>query len=198
MAALDWLSLADDVSGSLARALAKGDGVAHAVFSYASFFTIQANLFLAALMSATAVALARRRPLPSAGLYRALLTYMIVTGVTYELLLRGSWSPHGLQFAIDLVFHDIEPALTIAFWACCAPKRSLRWRSLPWLLAFPAAYLALTIVAGLMGAGYPYGFLDARVLGYGGLAEVAAAFLCAFLALGAVATLIGRAMPRRT
>ena len=195
MAALDCLSLAVDFSGSLARSLAMGHGAARAVFAYVRFFTIQSNLLLAVLMSVTALALARRRALPGAGLYRALLAYMIVTGVTYELLLRGSWSPHGVRFATDLVFHDVEPVLTLIFWVAFAPKRSLRWRSLPRLLAFPAAYLALTLAAGLLGAGYPYGFLDAGVLGYPRLAGVAAAFLGVFLGLGALATLVGRALP---
>ena len=196
MAALDWAALADDASGSIGRSLAMGHGLARAVFVYARYFTILSNLFLAVAMSVTAAALLRRRPLPPAGLYRALLAYMIVTGITYELLLRGTWSPHGLQFATDLVFHDVEPVLTVVFWAAFAPKKALRWRTLPALLAFPAAYLALTLAAGLLGAGYPYDFLDPRVLGAPGLAGVAAVFLCLFLGLGALATLVGSASPR--
>ena len=196
MALLGWSALATDFSAALSQSLARGHGITYSVLTYVRFFTIQSNGGLAVLMSATVLALLRRRRLPPANVFRAALAYMAVTCVTYELLLRGTWSPHGVQFLTDLAFHDLQPALTLLFWLAFAPKRELEWRNLPWLLVYPALYLAVTLAAGALGAGYPYDFLNPDIFGTRGLAAIAAAFLVVFLALGGLATLVGRS--RRT
>ncbi len=192
MALLGWSALATDFSTALSHSLARGHGLLYSVLAYVRFFTVQSNCGLAVLMSATGLALLRHRRLPPAGVFRAALVYMAVTCITYELLLRGSWSPHGIQFLTDLTFHDLQPALTLLFWLAFAPKRELSWRGLPWLLVYPALYLAVTLAAGAFGAGYPYGFLNPGIFGYRGLAAIAVAFLVVFLALGSLATLVGR------
>lgn len=158
------------------------------------FFTILTNAFVAALMVVAATRLWRRREPPSAALFRAATVYMIVTGAVYELLLRRLWSPQGLRFALDLVFHDVQPIAMLLFWLLFAPKRDLRWSNLPWIVAYPALYFAVTLIAGARGAGYPYNFLDAGTLGYPTVTAIGLGFLALFLCLGAVATSIGHAI----
>ena len=193
VAVLGWTALAADFSTALARSMAAGHGVLRSVLAYVRFFTIQSNCGLAVLMTMAVLALLRQRRMPSAGVFRAVLVYMAVTCVTYELLLRGTWSPKGVQFLTDLAFHDLQPALTLLFWIAFAPKRELLWRDLPWVLVYPALYLAVTLAAGALGAGYPYDFLNPGLFGYAGLTGIAAVFLVVFLALGSLATLAGRA-----
>ena len=185
-------ALTVDFTRSLVQSLADGHDVPAAVFMYLRFFTILTNGGVAALMAVTAVAFWRRVPPPPASAYRAALVYMVVTCAAYEILLRHLWSPQGLQFCTDLTFHDVQPALTVMFWVLCAPKSKLQWHTLPWLLLYPTIYFAGTIVAGRYGAGYPYDFLDAAKLGYPLVLVIGLAFLCVFLALGALATLAGR------
>ncbi len=188
IAVLGWTTLIADFWRWLAYASATGVGLVEAVIVYFRFFTILTNCGVAVLMSVTAVALWRRRPLPAASLFRGAVVYMAVTSLTYELLLRALWSPQGLLFVTDLALHDVLPAATFLFWLAFAPKASLQWRTLPWLLAYPGAYLAMTLIAGALGAGYPYDFLDAAKLGYPLVVAIAGVFLAAFIGLGAALT----------
>ena len=96
-----------------------------------------------------------------------------------------------MQFVPDMTFHDVQPVLTLLFWLVAAPK-DLRWRDLPWLLAYPALYFAATLAAGAEGAGYPYDFLDAGRLGYPAVFAVGVGFLGAFYGLGVLVTAAAR------
>lgn len=199
LAGIGWTALAVDFLRTLLHAVLLHESMPRVLFGYFRFFTILTNVFVAGLMSATAARAVRVRPLPRPSLFRAATVYAIVMGVTYEVLLRHLWSPKGVQFATDLAFHDLVPALTVLFWMIYAPKR-LQWRDLPWLLAYPLGYFAVTLVDGALGAGYPYDFLDAGRLGYPSVIVIGVAFLAAFLLLGAVLTVAGRAITggRRT
>ena len=188
IALLGIVTLAVDFARSLVDSVAMGRSVSEAVLAYLRFFTILTNGGVATLMAVTAVALWRRVAPPPAGAYRAATVYMIVTCGAYEMLLRRHWSPQGLQLCSDIIFHDVQPALTVIFWVLCAPKNQLRLTTLPWLISYPAIYFALTIVVGLLGAGYPYDFLDAARLGYPTVLTIGMAFLCVFFGLGAIAT----------
>ena len=190
VAALGWTALLLELSRSLTQSLGGGRDLPHALFAYFRFFTILTNWGIAALMSVTSLALWRGKVLPSASNFLAALVYLVVTCLTYELLLRRSWSPSGLQFWTDMVFHDVQPALMLLFWIGFAPRRDLGWRDLPWIFAYPAAYFAVTLVAGALGAGYPYDFLDAAKLGYPVVIGIGFAFLAVFFILGALATAV--------
>ena len=187
-AGLGWFSLIVEFDRSLTTSLAKGRSLAEAAFLYFRFFTILTNIGIAVLMSVTLARLATRRNLPPARLFNAGLAYILVTCGTYEIVLRSQWAPHGMQFFTDTVIHDVVPALTLVFWLAFAPREGTRWRDALWTIAYPAAYLAMTLVAGALGEGYPYNFLDVDKLGFGSVLVVAAIFLAIFYALGLVTT----------
>ncbi len=192
IACCGWTALAIELAMSLERSRTYGFPASEAVYLYLRYFTILTNIGTAALMSVTALRLARGAPLPPAGFHNAALAYLAVMCATYEGLLRRLWSPRGIQFVTDMTMHDVVPALTLLFWLGFVLGRSARWRDTLWLLAYPAAYLAVTLVAGALGAGYPYDFLDPGVLGSGGVTVVAAVFLVAFAGLGLAATAASR------
>ena len=181
---------------SLRASFADGLTLLEALYAYLRFFTILSNIAVASLMSATCWAWLRGRPLPPAALYGAALAYMLVTGVTYELLLRSTWTPHGVQVLTDATMHDIVPSLVLVFWLGFAPRQGTRWRDPLWMVVFPAVYFVVTLVAGAEGAGYPYNFLDAAKLGYGAVGLIALVFLTMFLAIGLATTAASRRMAR--
>ena len=188
IAVLGWTALVVDFSRWLAFAISAGRGIVVATVTYFRYFTVLTNLGVAILMTVAALALWRRRAPPDSRWFRGALVYMIVTCITYELLLRRLWSPQGLQFWTDLAFHDIQPALTLIFWVTAAPKRDLHWRDLPILLPYPIIYFALALVIGARGGGYPYDFLDVTALGYPRVITIGLAFLAVFLLIGALVT----------
>ena len=64
----------------------------------------------------------------------------------------------------------------------------MRWRDPLVMLVYPAAYLAMTLVAGAYGEGYPYEFLSVTKIGLRNVLIVSLAFLFVFLALGLLVT----------
>ena len=191
-----WVALVTELAMSLERSLAHGIALPQALFMFLRYFTILTNIGVALLMTWTTARLVRRRALPPAGLYNAALAYAGVTCLTYEALLRGLWSPQGVQFYTDMTMHDLMPAAMLLFWLAFAPRGGARWRDVAWLLAYPTAYFAFTLVAGALGEGYPYDFLDAGRLGYGVVSLVAAVFLAIFFALGLATTAASRSWAR--
>ncbi len=196
IACCGWTALAIELAMSLERSGTHGIPLPETLYLYLRYFTILTNIGTAALMSVSAARLGRGAPLPPAGVYNAALAYLAVMCATYEGLLRRLWSPRGIQFATDMTMHDVVPALFLLFWLGFALGKRARWRDTLWLLAYPAAYLAATLAAGALGAGYPYDFLDPGVLGTGGVAMVAAVFLVAFAGLGLAATAASRLVTR--
>ena len=190
-------ALAVEARISFRNSFAKGRGLAEATFLYLRYFTITTNLALAWLHGATVMRLVRGRRLPAAGVYNAWLVYAAVTGVTYELLLRSTWSPRGEEFVSDMMLHDVVPLLTLTIWLLAAPRTGVNWRDPLAMLAYPAAFLAVTLVAGACGEGYPYGFLNVAQIGLGNVLLVSLAFLGVFLALGVLVTVIAKLCPAR-
>ena len=194
---LGFVALAMEARISFGHSFARGRGVAEATFLYLRYFTITTNIGLCWLHGTTAFRLARNRRLPAGGVYDAWLVYAAVTGATYELLLRSSWSPRGAEFASDLMLHDVVPLLTLAVWLLAAPRTGIGWRNPFAMLAYPAAYLAVTLVAGACGEGYPYDFLSVTKIGLGQVLLVSLAFLALFLVLGALATALTKRLATR-
>ncbi len=192
IAGCGWTALAIELAMSLARSRVHGIPLPETLYLYLRYFTILTNIGTAALMSVSALRFMRNAALPPAGIYNAALAYVAVMCATYEGLLRRLWSPHGIQFATDVTMHDVVPGLTLLFWLGFVLGRRARWRDTLWLLAYPAAYLAATLVAGALGAGYPYDFLDPGVLGTGGVTVVAGVFLVVFAGLGLATTAVSR------
>ena len=193
---LGLAALGTEARFSFGRSFAKGRGTAEATFLFLRYFTITTNVGLCWLHGTTAFRLMRGRRLPAGGIYDAWLVYAAVTAVTYELLLRSSWSPQGAEFLSDLMLHDVVPLLALAVWLLAAPRTGVGRHDPLAMLVYPAAYLAVTLAAGAYGEGYPYDFLDVTKIGLGRVLAVSLAFLAVFLVLGvlvtALATRLGR------
>lgn len=190
MAIILWPTLAFEMIQSVATTRASGKSLPELIFLFFHFFSILTNIGIAVLMSATALKLMRNRPLPSATTYNFALIYILVTCITYELLLRRLYSPQDLRAITNAIIHDVIPGLTLIFWLVYAPRDGTRWTDALWVLAYPAIYLAATLVAGALGQPYPYSFLDVDRLGGERVAMVAGGFLIVFYVLGLVATAI--------
>ncbi len=181
-------ALAIEARISFRNSFVKGIGVAEATFLYLRYFTITTNIALAALHGSSALRLVRGRRLPPRGFFDAMLVYAAVTAITYELLLRSTWSPQGEEFVSDMILHDLVPLLTLATWLLAAPRSGSSWRDPLLMLVYPAAYLAVTLVAGAHGEGYPYDFLSVAKIELPGVLWVSLAFLLIFLVLGTLLT----------
>lgn len=163
-------------------------GLVWRLVDFFSYFTELTNI-LAAIVAAAAVLRPSSR-LARPGVFAATSVYILVVAVTYQLLLRGD--PHGLAMAADIGQHLLAPFLFILAWLVFIPKRGLTWTAPVAWLAYPAAFMAWTLVRGAVQHRYPYFFADAEKLGYPHALLNGALFLAVFYGLGLGAVALGR------
>lgn len=154
---------------------------------YFSYFTIESNLFAAALF----LILAARRGERSArfDLFRgSAVVYMTVTGIVFNVLLANSNVDTAIPWVNDVV-HSLMPIVVVVDWLLDPPQRRLTYRQGLLWISYPAAWLVYTLVKGPIVDKYPYPFLDPANGGYGTVAIYCVAILVvmAIVCLAAVA-----------
>lgn len=154
------------------------------VVNFFSFFTIQSNLFAAAVLLGGA-----RSGRGSDSWHHirgAAVLYMSITGVVYGLLLAGYQV--ALQTTIpwvDTVLHRLMPLVLVVDWLVDPPRSkdmtfvhcATRWA------VYPLVYAGWSLLRGTWAHWYPYPFLNPRVVG--GYSVVA--LYCLGIAAGALA-----------
>jgi len=134
-----------------------------------SFFTMESNISAVVVLS-MAVILAARREQPEwfAILRAAVATYMVTTGVVYNLLLRNVELPQGavLEWSNE-VLHVFGPLYMLLDWLFAPGRRRLEFRHIAWIVAFPIVWATYTLIRGPLtydvlsdGPWYPYPFLN--------------------------------------
>jgi hypothetical protein len=149
-----------------------------------SYFTIQSNLYAAAVLLWMAAPAAARRPSPRQDLARgAAALYLAVTAGVYAILLADL--PEARQAVIpwvNAVLHRILPLVVVADWLVEPPGREIGFRAALAWLGYPLVYLAYILAQGAWSGWYPYPFLNPAQPG--GYAAVLAR--CAGIALAAL------------
>jgi hypothetical protein len=146
-------------------------------------FTYQANLLAAAFCLWTLVS---PRVDARVGLRGAVVLYVLIAGVIWNLLLTGRSMGYT---AANVLLHVVVPVLALADWLLVGrgQGRVQWWQPLAWLV-YPAVYVVLALVVlNELGRRAPYYFLDPDSVG---LATVAAN-ICV---LGGCVLLIGYAL----
>jgi hypothetical protein len=138
--------------------------------NFFSFFTIQSNILaVCALFLLVATPRNRRTPLFD-GARSAAVLYIAITGVVFALLLAGLQEE--LQTTtpwVDVVVHKVLPVAVVLDWVVDPPRNRLPWWTVLAWLAYPAAWLAYTLVRGEIVDWYPYPFVDVSAHGYAGV-----------------------------
>jgi hypothetical protein len=144
------------------------------VVNFFSFFTIQSNLIGAVVLAIGAVVLLRGGrtgidPQWFAVLRACATTYLITTGIVYNLLLRGIELPQGTTVAwTNEVLHVVAPILLLLDWLFAPGRRRLGFATVGIIVIYPIVWAVYTMIRGpfvsdeLTGATswYPYPFLN--------------------------------------
>jgi hypothetical protein len=130
---------------------------------YFSYFTVQSsmmNVVVLAVGAALAFRLKRDTVLYT-GVRMATVAYAIVTGVVYNLLLRGlpPTGYVGVQWPNE-VEHVWIPLYILIDWLFATGRARLAWRWVWAAIAYPLAWCAYTLVHGALTGWYPYPFID--------------------------------------
>ncbi len=161
-----------------------------------AFFTIQSNLFGAAVFFAVAIRWGSARSARLEWLRGAAVVYLTVTFVVVIWLLSSA----DLQLAVpwvDIVLHKVFPVVVVVDWLVDPPTRRLTLRDVALWLAYPFVWVTLTLVRGALDGWYPYPFLDPANGGYGSVTFYFLAILVGFLGIATVTVALGDAVRRR-
>ncbi len=196
---------------TIGGAISRNGDVATTAVNFFSFFTVLSNAGSVVVLAIVGVWGLRHRqapgPLPvgPAIALSCVTTYMLVTGVVYNTLLRGIELPQGTTVPwSNEVLHVVGPAFLLFDLLIGSPQARLLWRHLLGILAFPVVWVAYTLIRGPLvtnpttGAAwwYPYPFLDPHVVaGYAGVIPYVLGIAVALGAFGAGVVSVGR---RRT
>ena len=193
-ALLGWFALLLQLYLILAQSPAGAPAMVGTVITYFSFFTIQTNILVALVFTATVLSSATGwgqffcRPPVQAGT----AAYIAIVGIVYRLLLRQLWNPQGMQWVANAILHDVIPVGYIVYWLVFGPRRGLRWTDAVGWLAYPGVYLVYVLARGAVSGLYPYPFMDVKVWGYGGVMAHVAVLLLVFLGMGLLVVAVGR------
>ena len=143
-------------------------------------FTYQANV-LAALYYAWT--LLSPRADARTGLRGAVVLYVVVAGVVWNLLLTG----HSMGYTpANVLLHVVVPILAVADWLLIGRGAGAArwWQPLAWLV-YPAVYLVVALlILNRAGRRAPYYFLDPESVGLGAVVGNVALLALGFLGLG--------------
>ena len=187
-AALGWAALALQLWLTLGNIEAAGGTLLAGVWRYLGYFTVIANLFAA--FTLTGVALGRIAPRREF----AAVTAMLLVGIVYSLLLRGTWNPQGLQQLADVALHDVMPVLVLLVWLL-RPRRRLGVKDTWVAVVLPLGYVVYAMARGALDGWYPYAFLDVPVLGVAQVTLNCLGMGAAFLVMALLLTWLDRVLP---
>ena len=138
------------------------------VLRFFGYFTVDTNILVA--LSFTFIALQSNSNLGrffrKVSTVTAITAYIIIVGITYNVFLRSTWNPQGMQKLVDELLHSVIPIVYVIFWVAFVPAEKLKWKdSFPWLI-YPIVYMIYAIIFGAITKYYPYPFVDVNELGY--------------------------------
>jgi len=194
-----WFSLVLQFSLSIPAFLNKGRTLAGALVELFSYFTILTNLLLVVCLTIFLIASKSRlaafftRPV----VLTAIVVYITIVGLIYNLILRDIWHPEGLFKLADELLHVVNPLLFIIYWLAFVPKKELKYHNTwPWLW-YPAVYFVYALIRGSLSGFYPYPFLDVSKSGYARVLLNGLILLFAIWCVCALFVFIGRQLSKR-
>lgn len=187
------------------NARAQGQDLAVVVTNFFSYFTIVSNLLAATALTVAAVAALRGRepePLPVGVLLAGATTFLAITFVVYNTLLRNLPPAPGVADTVgwsNEVMHVWAPLFLVADLLISPARRRLPWRAVLGIVLVPILWTAYTLVRANLVTDpvtgspywYPYPFLDPNGPGEWGsvllfVLGIALGFLVAGVAVVAV------------
>jgi hypothetical protein len=197
LALLGWAALGIELDFTLSGALTKNEPLAPALVRFFSFFTIQTHLLLALMLTAACLRPGGGGFFLKPGVKAAAVTYVIIVGAVYAILLRHLYHLKGYMLIADRILHDFIPVAFPLYWLAFVPRGGVKWVDpFVWLI-FPTLYFLYTLARGALAGAYPYPFFDVEKLGLGQVVLNALGLLAVILALGFCVAAIDHARAAR-
>lgn len=181
-----------------------GLSVAFGITNFFSFFTIDSNVGTIAVCLIGAIFVFARKPDPRwYTVFRIIVvTYMAVTGIVYNLLLRGVELPQGTTVEwSNEVLHVVACAYIVLDWFIAPGRIALPWRTLRAIAIFPLVWVVYTMIRAPFTVDdnkgkpfYPYPFLNPALAheGWFSVAFYIVLITVVVLGLGAIFIVVSR------
>jgi hypothetical protein len=210
MAATILAAIIAQLMASMSRSIADQTNTVTVIANFFSFFTILSNAGSVIVLAWAAIWYFRRNghervePRGLAIALASVTTYMIVTGIVYNLLLRDIELPQGSRPIpwSNETLHVIGPIFLLLDLLLGPLRRRLPWRNSLLILVFPIVWVVYTLIRGPLVTNpvsgnpfwYPYPFLDPHNFdnGFGGVAVYIVGIAIGILAVGALVVWVGR------
>ncbi len=161
-------------------------------FNFFGFFTMQSNIILVVVLLVAAVVSFSGRP-QSRSLMLArgcATTYIVITGVVYDVLLAGLEGGVSLAWA-NSVLHIILPLYAALDWVIFSDRSALPLNKIWVALVYPIVWITVVTTRGATDGWVPYPFLD-PAQGYGVVMIYALAIAIATVVFAAIIWAISR------
>ncbi len=165
--------------------------------NFFGFFTIQSNLFIAAVwVWAAARILQGRRPSAGRTLLRAIATtFIVIVGIVYVTLLAPLGAEGGVPVGwANTVMHYVTPIAGAADWILSSDRVRLSLKRLGWALVYPTVWVTVVLVRGATDGWVPYPFLNPDT-GYASVFFFVGMIVVAFITVGTLVFLLARVPP---
>lgn len=218
MAAFIAAAVVAQLVRSVSSAIDAGRHVPTIIANFFSFFTILSNVSAAVVLATAALWFFTRgrgkdaEPTGIAVALACVTTYMVITGIVYNTLLRGvDLEPGSIVPWSNEVLHLVGPLFLLTDLFVGPLRRALPWRAVWAIVAFPIVWVVYTMIRAPSitnpGTGdpfwYPYPFLNPNnanlepISGYPGVILYVIGISVAMLAVGALVVWWGRRVGRR-
>lgn len=179
------------------------------ITNFFSFFTIQSNVAAVVVFLIGAALLVTRTgddPRWFNTLRASVVTYMVVTGIVYNLLLRNVPLPQGATLPwSNEILHVAVPILMLLDWIFTPGRIVVAWRTLWIIVIYPIVWVVYTMIRGPLTPNevtgepywYPYPFLnpDTSANGYLSVSFYVVLIALVIVAVGAGIAWISRRKP---
>lgn len=141
---------------------------AELIIQFFSYFTITTNLIVAVCCSSLSFLSVSSigKWFAKQSTFTAITVYISIVGIIYNLVLRFTWNPQGLQRIVDELLHTIIPLFFLLYWLLFTKKNQLKWNSFFVWLIYPFVYVILIFTRGAVSGFYPYPFLSVPDIGF--------------------------------
>ncbi len=168
--------------------------IAETTIRFFSYFTILTNLLIAVYFTINAMSNSSNKLslVQQPGTLTAVTVYITVVGLVYQLVLRQTWSPTGLQKIVDELLHSVIPVIVILYWFFYEKKSLVKFKQIPQWLLYPLFYLIYILIRGSFSDFYPYPFVNVLNIGLQQVLVNSAIITLVFIVVAAIFIQVGK------
>jgi hypothetical protein len=194
LALVAWFGLGLQIVFSIQDAVAKNVSIAASLVNQFSRFSIEITALVALVGTLACVRPQAKSFLLRPSVQSALVVYVVVVGVVFEVLLRPN--SQGIE-VVDQILHGVIPVLYLLYWLIFTPKGTLSWVDPALWLIYPVLFFVYTMTRGAIFGIYLPRMHEVVKLGHREVFTHALVFFAAFLAIGLVLTTIDQELAER-